>query len=285
MTKNKWQMLFWSSRPISWINTAFPFAAAYLATGGEINSQFWLLTLYFLIPYNMLIYVVNDVYDYESDLRNPRKGGVEGALVPPKLHSFMLQMVRLANVPFLIVFCINSSLATAVTLLLVVFGALAYSVPKLRFKERPVLDSVTSSLHFVGPALMALSITGWQMEYWPYVLAFFLWGMASHAFGAVQDIVADRQAKIHSIATYFGAARTTRFAFVLYVACAGLLFSQGVQTLAVGAVALVYAGMVAPYLKLADSQAEQANKGWKHFLKLNQLAGFVVTVTLLLTNF
>jgi 4-hydroxybenzoate polyprenyltransferase len=284
MTKNKYKMLLLSSRPISWINTAFPFAAAYLVTGGELSSQFWLMTFYFLIPYNMLVYVVNDVFDYESDLRNPRKGGVEGALVPPRLHPFMLQMVRLANVPFLLVFCIYSSVATSVVLLMVVIGALVYSVPKLRFKERPVLDSITSSFHFVGPALVALSITGWRMEHWPYLLAFFFWGMASHAFGAVQDINADRQANIHSIATQFGAKHTVRFAWVLYLVVAGLLFSQGIAAVAVGMVALVYAAMVSPYLSLQDKHAERANAGWKHFLKLNQIAGFVVTITLILVK-
>ena len=53
--------------------------------------------------------------------------------------------------------------------------------------------------------------------------AYFLWGMASHAFGAVQDVVADREAGISSIATAFGAARTVRFALVAYALAAWLL--------------------------------------------------------------
>jgi len=72
--------LFWSSRPISWVNTAVPFAAAYFFAGGEIGVELIVLTLFFLIPYNLLMYGINDVFDYESDLRNPRKGGIEGAL-------------------------------------------------------------------------------------------------------------------------------------------------------------------------------------------------------------
>ncbi|HBB38783.1 MAG TPA: prenyltransferase, partial [Candidatus Aquiluna sp.] len=73
-----------SSRPISWINTAFPFAAAYFITTGEVTAQLIIGTLFFLIPYNLLMYGVNDVFDYESDLANPRKGGIEGALLEPK---------------------------------------------------------------------------------------------------------------------------------------------------------------------------------------------------------
>jgi 4-hydroxybenzoate polyprenyltransferase len=76
--------LFVASRPISWVNTAFPFGAAYFFSTGEIDWIFWLGCFFFLIPYNLLMYGVNDVFDYESDLRNPRKGGIEGALLDPK---------------------------------------------------------------------------------------------------------------------------------------------------------------------------------------------------------
>jgi len=75
-----------SSRPLSWINTAFPFGAAYLLTTGRLDLAFWVGTIYFLIPYNLAMYGINDVFDYESDLRNPRKGGVEGALLDPRIR-------------------------------------------------------------------------------------------------------------------------------------------------------------------------------------------------------
>ena len=40
----------------------------------------------------------------------------------------------------------------------------AYSAPVLRFKERPVLDSFTSAMHFVGPLLYALVLVGASSE-------------------------------------------------------------------------------------------------------------------------
>ena len=70
------RQLIGSSRPVSWINTAYPFAAAYLMAGGGITPALVVGTLWFLIPYNLLMYGINDVFDYESDLRNPRKGGL-----------------------------------------------------------------------------------------------------------------------------------------------------------------------------------------------------------------
>ena len=78
------KQLFWSSRPISWINTAYPFGLAYWLATGDTGITLWIGALFFLIPYNLLMYGINDVFDYESDLRNPRKGGIEGALLDPK---------------------------------------------------------------------------------------------------------------------------------------------------------------------------------------------------------
>ena len=72
------RQLLLSSRPLSWVNTAYPFAAAYLLTVREVDWVFIVGTIYFLVPYNLAMYGINDVFDYESDLRNPRKGGVEG---------------------------------------------------------------------------------------------------------------------------------------------------------------------------------------------------------------
>lgn len=90
-----------SSRPLSWVNTAFPFLIAYYGVTQRIDLPLIIGTIYFLIPYNIAMYGINDVYDYESDLRNPRKGGVEGAVLDRALHRPALWAVVVSNVPFL----------------------------------------------------------------------------------------------------------------------------------------------------------------------------------------
>nr|BFF11907.1 hypothetical protein GCM10025699_32100 [Microbacterium flavescens] len=92
--------LFVSSRPVSWINTAYPFAAAYLLTTREIDATLVVGTLFFLIPYNLAMYGINDVFDYESDLRNPRKGGAHGAVLDRRLHRITLWAAGLSCLPF-----------------------------------------------------------------------------------------------------------------------------------------------------------------------------------------
>ncbi len=116
--------LFVSSRPLSWVNTAFPFAAAYFVTSDRICPALVVGTIYFLIPYNLAMYGINDVFDYESDLRNPRKGGVEGALLDPRLHRPTLIAALVTNVPFLVFLVIVGSAVSWLVLAISVFAVL-----------------------------------------------------------------------------------------------------------------------------------------------------------------
>ena len=275
--------LFVSSRPLSWINTAFPFAAGYFMATREVDLVFVLGTIYFLIPYNLAMYGINDVFDYESDLRNPRKGGVEGALLDRSMHRPTLWAALLTNLPFLVFFVIVGNPLSWLVLAVSVFAVIAYSAPRLRFKERPFVDSITSSTHFVSPAVYGLVLAGavFTPALWALLAAFFLWGLASHAFGAVQDVIADREASISSIATVIGARATVRLSVIAYV-LAGvlLLFTEWPGPLA-AVLVLPYAAVCAPFWSIADADAERANRGWRTFLALNFITGFLVTMLLI----
>ncbi len=268
-----------SSRPLSWVNTAYPFAAAYLLAGGGWDLTLALGTLWLLVPYNLLMYGVNDVFDYESDIRNPRKGGVEGIVLDRRLHRVTLWAAALSNLPFVVALVALGDLASTAVLALSVFAVVAYSAPGLRFKERPFVDSLTSSTHFVSPAVLGLAMAEAPVT-WPAVAAiggFFAWGIGSHAFGAVQDIRADREGGLASVGTVLGASRTTRFALAAYVVAGLLLLTVPWPGTLAAALVLPYIANVAPYLALPDAECERANAGWRRFLWLNFLTGFLVT--------
>ncbi len=272
-----------SSRPLSWINTAFPFGAAYLITTGRLDLAFWVGTIFFLIPYNLAMYGINDVFDYESDLRNPRKGGVEGALLDPRIHRTTLIAAVVSCLPFLVVLVALGGPLSWLVLAISMFAVVAYSAKGLRFKEKPFLDSLTSSTHFVSPAVYGLVLAGAEFtpQLWLILAAFFLWGIASHAFGAVQDVIADREGGIASIATVIGARTTVRFAVVSYVLAGLLLLGTDWPGPLAALAAVPYALSTAQWWNVRDEDAETANRGWKRFLWLNFLAGALVTILLI----
>jgi 4-hydroxybenzoate polyprenyltransferase len=230
------------------------------------------------------MYGVNDVFDYESDLRNPRKGGAEGVVLLGRWHRLTLWSAAALNVPFLAALVAAGSLRSAAVLCVVVFAVVAYSAPRLRFKERPLLDSLTSSTHFVGPAAFGYVLVQQGMTPGALVAlgAFLLWGVASHAFGAVQDMRADLGAGIASVATWLGAAATVRLAMAAY-AGAGVVLLLGTDWPAAlaGVLVVPYLANLAPYLALSDASCESANAGWRRFLALNYFTGFLFTQLLI----
>lgn len=278
------RQLFWSSRPISWINTAYPFAIAYLFSTGKIDIHFLVGTVFFLGPYNLLMYGINDVFDYESDLRNPRKGGIEGALLDPRWHRLTIWAGVLSCLPFVAHFIFYGNLTSDFWLAFILFAVVAYSVKGLRFKEIPFLDSLTSSSHFIGPPIFALAFAKVELaepKLLAIIAAFALWGVASHAFGAVQDVRADREGGIRSIATAIGARATVRFAFLAYLLAGFVLITAGGYE-SVAAIAVVpYLFIVGKFWSITDETCELANQGWRKFIWLNFFAGAVVTLLII----
>jgi 4-hydroxybenzoate polyprenyltransferase len=265
------------------VNTAYPFAAAYLLSAGRIDALLVLGTVFFLFPYNLAMYGVNDVFDYESDLLNPRKGGAEGAVVVRSRHRTILWAAALATAPFVVFLALRGTWGANLVLLVSLFAVYAYSAPGLRFKERPFLDSATSSTHFVSPALYGLVLGGavFTPGLWCLLAAYFLWGMASHAFGAVQDIVPDREAGLGSVGTVLGARRTVAAAAGAYLCAGALMLATAWPGPLAGLLAVPYLANVLPFLPLDDAGSGAANRGWRRFLWLNYLTGFLVTMLLI----
>ncbi|HWI31904.1 MAG TPA: prenyltransferase [Microbacterium sp.] len=275
--------LFVSSRPVSWINTAYPFAAAYVMTTRTIDVPLVIGTLFFLIPYNLAMYGVNDVFDYDSDLRNPRKGGAQGAVLDRRMHPIVLLAASLLCAPFLVYLALVGTWQSWIVLAASMFFVVFYSAPPLRLKEVPFADSVTSSIHFFSPAVYGLVLAGavWTPRLCAIIVAFALWGVASHAFGAVQDVAADRAAGIASIATARGPAWTVRFALVCYASAGLVMLATAWPGPLAALLVLPYLLSVWPYRGVTDDSAHEATRGWKRFLWINQLAGFGVTLLLI----
>ena len=273
-----------ASRPLSWVNTAYPFAAAMLLGGAGIDARLVLGTVFFLVPYNLLMYGVNDVFDYASDAANPRKGGAEGALLPPHTHRLVLGLAVGTTLPFVVALVLLGNPWSWLVLAVVLFDVVAYSAPPLRWKEVPVLDSLSSSVHFTGPAVYGLVLAGaeWTVPTVLVLLAFLLWGMASHAFGAVQDIVPDREAGIASIATAFGARTTVRLALGAWGLAGVLMLFVPFPGPLTTVLALPYLALAWPFRSLPDAASGRANRGWRHFLWVNYIVGFGVTLLLIL---
>jgi len=211
--------LFWLSRPRFWLYLAGPVVVgvAYAADSpAELFSPLAIaLFAYFLVPANVFLYGINDVFDADIDEANPKKDDKEvryqgGPLVIAAV--FGCAAAGLALIPFL-------NAAALFPLGLFYLLATEYSAPPLRFKTTPILDSISNGLY----ALPGIAAYGAIEGAYPPAAAIagaWLWTMAMHTFSAIPDIEPDREAGIRTTATLLGQRRTYAYCALVWLAAA-----------------------------------------------------------------
>lgn len=261
------------SRPRFWLYIFGPYLVG-LAAGASSRSDFASIAvaafaIYFLFPANLLIYGVNDIFDFETDKLNPKKQEYE-TLVHPKDRGGLVLVILLLNMPFVIAaFFMNSTalFAMACFLLFSVF----YSAWPIRAKAIPIIDSMFNVL-YVFPGIFAYAVISGEFPPIMSVVAAFLWTMAMHAYSAIPDIKADTEAGVETIATFLGENRTLFFCAACYLGSAILAFPfLGVSA---GLLGMVYLTLMAISI---FAKGEQSVFGvYKYFPVINSAAGFIL---------
>ena len=190
--------LFYISRPVLWINTVGPALVGMWLTGDLWRWEALPLLIWLTLPFNLLIYGVNDVFDQETDAKNPRKGSLEGAKILPEEVLSIWRGVLLTNVPFLIYFVSVMPYRAALWILLYAVLFVGYSAPPLRFKARPYLDSLSNAAYAFPLVFVPLALE--SPVVWPAALGLMAWSAAKHTFDASQDVDEDRRVGIKTTA-------------------------------------------------------------------------------------
>lgn len=191
------------SRPVLWINTTGPAVVGMWLAGDLWRWAALPVLLWLTLPFNLLIYGTNDVFDQETDAKNPRKGSLEGARISPEEVRPIASGVLLTNVPFLLYFALFLPAAATLWMVLYALLFLGYSVPPPRFKARPYLDSLSNAAYAFPLVFVPLALP--ESPVWPAALGLMAWSAAKHTFDAVQDIDEDRKVGIETTAVRLGA--------------------------------------------------------------------------------
>jgi len=211
------------SRPRFWLYTGGPalVAVAYAAESVDalLSPLSLLLFAYFLVPANVYLYGVNDRFDHEIDAENPKKDQEAGREARWQGDPAVTAVVAASGVAGLGLFALTPPVAWPY---LAGFFLLAtgYSAPPLRFKTRPLLDSVSNGLYLLPGAAAYAALAGAH----PPALALvggWLWTMGMHTYSAVPDIEPDRGAGIETTATLLGERRTYGYCLACWILAAG----------------------------------------------------------------
>ena len=265
------------SRPLLWLNTSMPFLWA-LARGRRRFRPLDLAFLaFFTFPYNYYLHAVNDLFDFETDQRNPRKGGVEGALAPKeelRLHAIASTLLM---VPFVLLSAVKLPWRATMSLLALLGLSMAYNAPPLRLKGRPVADSLTNVLYAI-PLQVGMHAMGSTKAVDDPVRVFATWGIAAHALTTITDIAEDAAAGVVTIGVKLGKGATASFAGAWFLVSAVLAVRW--RRNPVAAVPLL------PYVALSaagrSAEGESGRLLYRWFLALNVSLGATVTLAVIL---
>lgn len=271
------------SRPRFWLYEAATFGL--IGTLGAMNGfsffsdwKYWLFAFYFLIPANILIYGINDIFDYETDKFNPRKGTYE-AIVPPENQKKLWKWILITNIPFF--FFVPLEWPLILSFFAFVFFASFYSAKPIRAKARVFMDSIFSAGHYVATGVFGYYLA--QGTEFPTigVVAGMTWAIAMHAYSAVPDIKADLQSGLRTIAIMIGRQRTIMFCWFLYILSTYLVRN-------IIPLASIVSGIVFSYFmwkSLKTQNDEDLLKIYKYFPTINAGIGAIVSISLFAKNF
>ncbi len=147
------------SRPIIWPVLPLVYALGLNASHASVDKVVILQMVMLTFPMNLVGCGLNDIYDFESDHRSPRRRAVWGAVVRAEDRPLVFTAV-LAAIPFIVVgACLTRNWNNIIATVSLVLVAWLYSVPPKRLKECPPLDSLANGLgFFLLPFVMGYSL-------------------------------------------------------------------------------------------------------------------------------
>jgi 4-hydroxybenzoate polyprenyltransferase len=272
------------SRPRFWIyefgTFAFGAIASFVPFQEMVSFPLIFFGLYFLIPANILIYGINDIFDYETDKLNPKKVAYE-ELLEPKDQKKVWGWIIWTNLPFVLA-SLFLPLPAMISFFAFIFFASFYSAKPIRAKARPFFDALFSASHYIATGVFGYYLVGGESFPTLGVVTGILWAIAMHAYSAVPDIQADSDAKLKTIATTLGAKTTLLLCLIFY----GISAYLGSTVLGIGV--LIYGIFYIVLMVVSLSRVQKDGSGifklYTYFPIINLIAGAVMTISLLLAR-
>jgi lycopene elongase/hydratase (dihydrobisanhydrobacterioruberin-forming) len=260
------------SRPRFWTYVLGPLAVGLAATKDPsvlTNPLASVFFLYFTLPANLLIYGINDIFDWETDVKNAKKQGYE-AVLPPDERPRLWRYLVVTQLPFLIL-AYFLPLGAQLALLGFVFLSVFYSAPPIRAKSKPFLDASFNFL-YVCPGIVGYLLLGTRSLSVLTLLAGWCWVMAMQLYSAVPDITADRQSETPTTATVLGPMPSLSLCLALYLGSAALAYpALGWLAVVLGT---VYAALMVVSMHVGTE--EGVMRLYRYFPWINTLCGAVL---------
>lgn len=211
------------SRPIFYMPVLIVYVVGVLHGGSMWSWETLLAAAFLTLPMGLIVYGINDIADRESDARNPRKGGGEGAVLlqseTATLSRIIIGMMALG----VVLAAILGSIGFLLAILVIYVLSYLYSVKPVRLKSRPGLDSLANgawiSAIFLAGFWTLDASAGLAMPPLRLTLALFLFAATFHALSTVMDYSVDKANGDRTISTVLGRRRTLLICAAAFLIC------------------------------------------------------------------
>ena len=205
----QFRRLFMISRPVGWFLLPPMFLLGIAEAGRQVLG--WQMIVEAVIvsfPLCLIACGLNDIYDQRTDELNPRKGGVHGVRLKSSEVRSLRQAVVMMVACAVVAAGITANVWNMLAMLVLLFFAIAYSIPPLRLKERPPLDSLSNGIIFITPFFLGATFgtLSYASVYKASLLGVAI--VAIHMFSTIMDVTPDKRAGQVTFATRFGCRRT-----------------------------------------------------------------------------
>ncbi len=217
-TMSRLTFLIQVSRPVIWPVLPLVYVLGLNASQAAVSAAAIVQLLLLTFPMNLVGCGLNDIYDYESDRHSPRRRAVWGAIVQDDDRPLIFR-ASLAMIPLIVLgACLTKNWDNIMATVSLALVAWLYSVPPIRLKERPPLDSLANGVgYFLLPFVMGYSLNAdprtMPLRY--YLLALCVCGV--HALATAADFEADRAAGHRTLAVAFGRRTAGAVAFATFL--------------------------------------------------------------------
>ena len=209
----------------------------FISSGSTTITPLLILQILLLsFPACIFYYGINDIYDYESDKINPRKGFIEGVKLEPQYHPYIKNVAFFVGSLLFLTSFLTLNITNILGMVLLVFLGYFYSAPPLRFKEKPPLDSFVNGIgYFFIPFLIgfsfssSISFNAGKDVLLIGVCLITVFVMGFHSYSTIVDYSIDKKVGDKTFATVFSKRGASFFALLasilaLFFANSSILF-------------------------------------------------------------
>ncbi len=267
------------SRPHRWFYLFGSYVIGVIA--GFANSTdlsdptIWWYALFFTFPANLLLYGINDIYDYKEDKENPDK--LVDDCVRPREHHFLFLIIFLTTSPFVLSSLTNDTLVNT-ALLSFFFLSVLYSIRPIQAKSKPFMDAIFSTM-IVFPGVVGFALMQGVVEAsFSITFAAILFVIGIHVLATYIDL--DQTKKNRTTASYLG-PKLSRV-FVLLMIVNGTAIAALHSLVVAIPVGLLYLTFV--WQKFRKKELD-TKAGHKELHKINAIAIIMIVLLIIVEKF